>query len=146
MHKSLLLLSLLLASQIAGAEGYKTISVITKDGNTTAVDIAEQTQIKFSGTQITFGDKTFNRADVVKFSYVKGSGTAAVKTDAERPFRQVGNSLIFSTDANATIFAVDGRKVISDKVEAGSSINLASLASGVYIIKVNNETFKIAKR
>jgi hypothetical protein len=146
MHKSLLLLSLLLASQIAGAEGYKTISVITKDGNTTAVDIAEQTQIKFSGTQITFGDKTFNRADVVKFSYVKGSGTAAVKTGAERPFRQVGNSLIFSTDANATIFAVDGRKVISDKVEAGSSISLASLATGVYIIKVNNETFKIAKR
>jgi hypothetical protein len=146
MHKSLLLLSLLLASQIAGAEGYKTISVITKDGNTTAVDIAEQTQINFSGTQITFGDKTFNRADVVKFSYVKGSGTAAVKTGAERPFRQVGNSLIFSTDANATIFAVDGRKVISDKVEAGSSISLASLATGVYIIKVNNETFKIAKR
>ncbi|MCH4155254.1 MAG: T9SS type A sorting domain-containing protein [Muribaculaceae bacterium] len=146
MHKSLLLLSLLLASQFAGAEGYKTISVITKNGNTTAVDIAEQTQIKFSGTQITFGDKTFNRADVVKFSYVKGSGTVAIKTGAERPFRQVGNSLIFSTDANAAIFAVDGRKVISDKVEAGSSISIASLATGVYIIKVNNETFKIAKR
>lgn len=52
------------------------------------------------------------------------------------------------TTENFTVYTIDGQKIFMNLYKKGGLqiLNLASLASGIYIIKVNNKSYKITKR
>ncbi len=55
---------------------------------------------------------------------------------------------ISSTDYSSTpyqIFSLDGRLMMSGMCAPEESINVSNLSRGLYIVKVNNKTFKITK-
>lgn len=52
------------------------------------------------------------------------------------------------TTENFTVYTIDGQKIPKNLYQKGGLhiFNLASLASGIYIVKVNNKSYKISKR
>jgi hypothetical protein len=52
------------------------------------------------------------------------------------------------TTENFTVYTIDGQKIFMNLYQKDGMqiLNLASLASGIYIIKVNNKSYKITKR
>ena len=47
---------------------------------------------------------------------------------------------------NAAIYSIGGEKVVNLKSWNGSQVNVGSLSNGVYILKVNNKSFKFIKK
>ena len=48
--------------------------------------------------------------------------------------------------AGAAIFDLSGKSLLRTKVADGEAIDIASLRQGVYIIKINNATYKFVKQ
>ena len=91
--------------------------VVTKsDGNTASYVITEINKITFGTT-----DGIVNKnIGTDKFVSLKGEGTAQV-------------------------YNVKGQLIKSVAVKGNSSLNIADLTKGVYVIKLNNQTAKIVK-
>ena len=47
---------------------------------------------------------------------------------------------------NAAIYSIGGEKVVDLKSWNGNPVNVGSLTNGVYILKVNNKSFKFIKK
>ena len=47
---------------------------------------------------------------------------------------------------NAAIYSIGGEKVVNLMSWNGSPVNVGSLSNGVYILKVNNKSFKFIKK
>ena len=52
----------------------------------------------------------------------------------------------FDGTAEAAVYSIGGQKVIDLKAWNGTAVSTASLESGVYILKVNNKSFKFVKK
>jgi len=48
--------------------------------------------------------------------------------------------------ANTALYTVSGQRVMSINAWDGSAISTEGLANGVYVLKVNNQTFKFVKQ
>lgn len=145
--KKLLLLMLGLSIAIGASAAMQSIVVTKTDGSKVEITITDATKIKFAEGNITFGDQSFPRSEVSMWSYSANTGVSSVKVDASRLFTQAGSELTFKVNANVMVFAVDGRLVVANPtVQAGSVVSLGNLANGVYIIKVNNASYKIVKK
>lgn len=48
--------------------------------------------------------------------------------------------------ASAAVFTTDGRKMFGEEHWDGTSVDVSALPKGVYIFKVNNNTFKFIKK
>jgi hypothetical protein len=145
MKKSLLFAFILCAAQIVSAAGFNTVVVSMKDGTSKNIHLTETSQITFTGTAIDFGGTSVNRANIVKFAYTFDSSVASINANAQKPFNKIGDELVFNTAANVALFSIDGRMITRQAVQSGSSLSISSLANGVYIVKVNNSSYKIAK-
>jgi hypothetical protein len=73
------------------------------------------------------------------------TGIGKVSANAVKPFKQTGSELQFNMAAKVAIFGMDGRLATSMSVASGESVNISSLPTGIYAVKVNNATYKIAK-
>jgi hypothetical protein len=145
--KKLLILMLVACSGLFASAQVRSIIVNKIDGTQTQINIVQNMQVTFAKSQITIGTQTFNRSDVANWTYSTASAVSTVKSDAQKPFKQIGNVLSFNANASVMVFGVDGRMVISNPaVIAGSNLSLDALANGIYIVKVNGNSFKIVKK
>ena len=104
---------------------------------------------------VTLSDETtkevaLNTNLVLKFEDVTTSIIAGVTDNASK--LQVvfdGNTISVAGLAkaeNAAIYSIGGEKVVNLKSWNGSPVNVGSLTNGVYILKVNNKSFKFIKK
>ena len=104
--------------------------------------------------KVTMSDKSvkevaLNTQLVLKFDGVETSIKGVANNETKLQVAYDGNNISvagLAKAANAAIYSVGGQKIVDLKAWNGSPVNVGSLANGVYILKVNNKSFKFIKK
>jgi len=157
MKQKLLLLMLFVASSmgVCAADQLLTLIVELKNGSQTAFFLKDKPQVKFEGTNLkvtsTAGDVTFLLADVKTFTYAKKDPTGIDEQVAEPTGVAFQNNVLvisqLKANAAVCVYAMDGKLVRQLKATRYGTyrLNLSELPSGLYLVKVENTTYKITK-
>lgn len=147
---------LLLATTQVGAEE-KTLVVNGSSGEPVAVSLAQVRSVKLADNSI----QLFLKGDAANTLTIAYDGQSSIKFEDGSPtgidlpragqgmeIAYAGNTLSAKglTRANATLYSVDGQQVMRLTAWDGTPVNLATLGKGVYVLKVNNQSFKILKK
>lgn len=103
---------------------------------------------------VTMSDKSvkevaLNTQLALKFDGVETSIKGVANNETKLQVAYDGNNISvagLAKAANAAIYSVGGQKIVDLKAWNGSPVNVGSLANGVYILKVNNKSFKFIKK
>lgn len=155
-----LTLTFALAALLAAGNANADTKLVAKDTSTsttiTSFSLGDISQLQFADGNlvVTLNDKTTRNValsttleltfdDVATaIGQVKTSGNAlGIAYDGQ----QLSASGIDGT-AEAAVYSIGGQKVIDLKAWNGIAVSTASLESGVYILKVNNKSFKFVKK
>lgn len=153
-----LLLAALLVISMINAWGQGSLLVCSSDGTKLATFLLDdQPRVFFrSGQVIVLSnnlDMSFEQSDVSYFSFegVIADDIVSLMGDVDTPFRYDGENILFPANSkklSVVVYTTDGKTIMEKEVGAGQSLALplASLSSGVYLVKVNGVTCKILKR
>lgn len=132
----------------------KTIIVSTLDGTTMEYLIDTDTKVKVEKPNLvieTEGVVLFYELDkMAQVRYGKRlvpSGIESIGDD--QPFKWEDETLFFfhlSENTLIEVFTTDGKQVVSRRYSGDAQLPLRSLHDGVYLVKINNDTYKILKR
>ena len=156
LKRILLLFALLvLAVPLRAADNPVTLVVLTRDNAQHMFVLADKPEVTFEGTDLVVtcvnSTTTFALPDVIRFTYL--NTTDAVEeisqNETQVNFRD-GIIVVNGLKANAmvAVYSVDGRMVRQLKAheDGNFSLDLNELPTGVYIVKADRVTYKIAKR
>lgn len=127
----------------------------SKDGTKVVYALAENPRMTFVENELVVKtnniEVTYNLDNMSRFTYESGDITGITNLKTERPFSIQGEALIFPTlSANSTvsIYSLNGLIIFKKKVRniGEYAFPLSSLAAGIYMVNVNNLTYKIVKR
>ena len=121
MKKVLLVLTMMAGALASYAGDYTYLTFETTDGTKTSVDVSSLT-LTISGTTLTAGSQSFTLSNLSKMYFSVSDETTGIR---QMPV----NTLDEITD----IYDLQGRKIAKDQ-----------MTKGVYIIKTNQGTHKIA--
>ena len=157
--KTKLTLIMMLMAAATGAwaqDMIMTLVVTMKNQQTHEFALTDRPQVRFEGDQLVVqSDRTvasFPMADVLRFHYEKQSYVGIYEPEDDTPeLRYEGGVLIISgikAGETAAIYASDGRLVRQlDATRTGTyRLSLASLSTGVYIVRTGKTNYKITKR
>lgn len=114
-------------SKLSFAEGKMTVTM--NDESTQDVSLSTSLMLQFEDVAT-----AISQVDAAK-------GKLQVAYDGENvSFAGLGGV------ADAAVYTMGGQKVLSLKAWNGKPVSMASLGRGVYIIKVNNQSFKFVKK
>ena len=148
-----LLLSFMLLFVCATAFAPSALVVELRDGSSATFLLAEKPRVTFAGEQMDIvslsASMEFNRRDVKNWHFASApTSIKDVTVDAKATLD--GNTLIISgiaEDTAITLYTVSGAVVKRSTVINGNcTIPLDGLASGIYLVKYNNTTFKFLKK
>lgn len=151
-RSNILAAAMLLAAATMSAAGLRSMVIETKDGNGMTVNLSSELVTRFSdGDMILKGDYV----DVtVPLSTVKGwiysdSVVDKVETAVEDNLELTDNgdriTLTGLADASdVSLYSLAGQLIRRDRVSGEYTLGLSELANGVYVLSVNNQSFKIA--
>lgn len=157
LNKVLVLLMFLTVFSVGTrAAQVETLIVKLKNGSETAFFLKDKPQVKFEGANLivtsSAGDTTFALADVLRFTYDKrdASGINETVTEPTGVFFKDDVLVVSQLKVNAlvSVYGLDGVLVRQWKApHAGTfRLSLSELPSGLYLVKVDNITYKIMKR
>ena len=156
--KSTLILAVLSLLAVGSARADKKLVVTDSSSETPLASFPLGSIDKLSFAE---GSVVFNLAGESEQSFALSNTTVLKFVDGETAISQVaGNagdiklsvadgSIAASgikTPAAAALYTVGGQKVINLKAWTGTPVSTARLADGVYILKVNNKSFKFVKK
>lgn len=152
MRKLLLtLLSALFATAAwAGPEG--TVYVELNDGTTVDIRMSDKLSLRFNATHLVASDPETNveipKEKIVAFSHsINSSAIEGVAGGSTAEL--AGRSMHFTGLADATVITVHnlrGDCVLSAMASGDFTLSLDELAPAVYLVSVNNVSYKIALR
>ena len=151
--KKILLLTFMLASMSSlWAAGFKTLNVDLRDGSSVAITLADDLAISFDTENMVAesaasGKVEISRNDIVGMSHVSDAAIGSVDADSPE-IEQQGRKIVVSGVADGTevsIYRLDGRLEAADEVVDGRvEICLDCFVPGVYVVKINDMSFKVA--
>lgn len=151
MKKIALSLMVALSCLTAKATDGKSLFVSFNDGSKIEFALSTLPEVTFGNDQMTVKTTattaSYELWKVSTFTYGTTTGISQVETDNK--FALEGNRIIIDgTNNKVSAFALDGKKVSLSPIITGSKtvINLDGLTQGVYIIKINNKSIKIARQ
>jgi len=134
----------------------KTIIIKTLDGATMEYLIDKDTKVKIVGRNLTITTEgmelSYELESMSQIRYGKMLIPDAIHDMTmpnERPFVWNNNNLYFSGLRDNTpinIYTIDGKLVRSERFSGEARVSLDNLPAGVYIVKMNSETYKILKK
>ena len=124
MKKIFILLTVLLATLTAQAEGYTYLTFETTDGAKASVAV-ENLTLTISGTTLTAGSQQFTLSNLSKMYFSTSDETATGIEDIN------STAIEEATD----IYDLQGHKVSKEQMK-----------KGVYIVKTNSRTYKMVVR
>lgn len=134
----------------------KTIIVKTLDGATMEYLIDKDTKVRIVGRNLTIEtegmDLSYELESMSQIRYGKKLIPDAVHDipiHNDRPYVWNNNNLYFSGLRENTlinIYSFDGKLIHSERFSGEAHVSFGNLPSGVYIVKMNNETYKILKK
>lgn len=136
------------------------ISAKAADGKSLFVSFNDGSKIEFALStlpEVTFGDDkmtvkstaTTASYELWKVSTFTYGTTTGIKQVENNKFAFEGDRIIVDgTNNKVSAFALDGKAIKLSPITAGDKtiINLSELTHGVYIIKINNKSIKVARQ
>lgn len=136
------------------------ISAKTADGKSLFVSFNDGSKIEFALStlpEVTFGnDKMTVKSTATTASYelwkvstFTYGTTTGIKQVENNKFAFEGDRIIVDgTNNKVSAFALDGKAIKLSPITAGDKtiINLSELTHGIYIIKINNKSIKVARQ
>lgn len=160
--KKLLVLSMLfvLAMPYAmrAADKQNTLIVLTKDNGLHQFVLTDKPKVTFEGTLLKVtcekasASATFKLSDIIRFTYAgkDATGIDQLTVAPASISMEEGVLVISQMKANATVdvFSLDGKLVkrLTARHAGTCRLSLSSLPAGVYLVKADNITYKIAKQ
>lgn len=150
MNKFLLLFALSLLLMSGTAAAYDRLSVHLTDGSKVDVTLCDEMSIAFTPTELvatTDGvDVKVARADISHFTHSAASGISDLES-SDAGFDRNGNTLVFTgLNANSviTVCNIAGVEILRAVADGDYSLSLDGFSHGVYVVTVNNVSYKIA--
>ena len=140
------------AAQQASAASY-TLAVTTTDGQPQRIELNEYPVITMTGGRLEIKSEattlSFDLQSVADFKYLDADASIGSIGQPQEVTRD-GDNLIFKADAkplSVLVSDISGLVVYSTTIAAGeeSAFSLSQLAEGIYVVSVNNVSFKIIK-
>lgn len=136
------------------------ISAKAADGKSLFVSFNDSSKIEFALStlpEVTFGnDKMTVKSTATTASYelwkvstFTYGTTTGIKQVENNKFAFEGDRIIVDgTNNKVSAFALDGKAIKLSPITAGDKtiINLSELTHGIYIIKINNKSIKVARQ
>ncbi len=155
--KKALLLTLLLALANANlfATGRIFMVVWTADGGQNVYTLLKQPVVTFGneGVTITYDNATatYATADIKKITYENDNPTSIeFGTTTDKAFSYDGECLTIPATKTTTvsIHTADGKTVTSKRIGKGEhfQLSLSTLDEGIYIVCINNLSYKLIKK
>ncbi|MDL2254892.1 T9SS type A sorting domain-containing protein [Bacteroidales bacterium OttesenSCG-928-J16] len=158
MKRTVLLLLGAFCCCIWHANAQTGLTVTLNDGSELPFSIAEAGKIYFSETELLIDENGNNTTERVALSSIRKMvfGESSSISDVDSKSRYViypnpsyDHIRIASSEAteqlNISIFSLSGQMLLQGVYSPNTSINIAHLAAGFYLIKVNDKTFKFSK-
>lgn len=152
MKVKMLVAAMLLSAMGVSAEAYRSVVITTKSGEDFTVNLSSQLSTTFADGNMVFTDTyvdvTVPMAEVTGWYY---SNTVVV--EAESPVAEEVNidhngATIDLTglkdNSRVSLTAIDGRTVMEATASQAFTVDLSGLTTGVYVLTVNNQSYKIA--
>ena len=124
MKKIFILLTVLLATQTAQAEGYTYLTFETTEGAKASVSV-ENLTLTINGTTLTAGSQQFTLSNLSKMYFSTSDETAT-------GIEEINSAAI---EEATDIYDLQGHKVTKEQMK-----------KGVYIVKTNSRTYKMVVR
>lgn len=151
MKKIALSLLVALSCLTARATDGKSLFVSFNDGSKIEFALSTLPEVTFGNDQMTVKTTattaSYELWKVSTFTY--GTTTGIKQVETNNKFALEGDRIIVDGTKNqVSAFALDGKKVSISPIITGDKtiINLDGLSQGVYIIKINNKSIKIARQ
>ena len=125
------------------------------DGSDKWFLFSQQPVVTFSESELTITTSddtvTYTFDDVAEFQFGNPdpNGITNQRTTTPRIVQSDGAVLIYGTGVNAvSLYELSGRKLAANVRHQGDavSISLHSLPTGIYIVRINNQSIKISKK
>lgn len=149
MKRTLLTLVNALFAIAAWSASYDVVSVDLTDGSKVDIALSNKLALKFNAThlQVTGTDADFEipKEKIVAFSYSESSGLEEIAVNQSVDF--VGRMMRFTGLADGTIITIhnlSGKCMRSIKAEGECQLGLEDFPAGVYIVAINNVSYKIS--
>lgn len=116
--------------------------------------LTEEPETRYSDGSLIISSKslsvTYPLGDVAKYTY-EGRGTGVESADKNLFVHQNGNTLELRNLKKGTcleVFSPDGKLMRKQDIKAGriARVNLEPLPAGIYVIKLDDTTFKFMKK
>lgn len=129
--------------------------VWAKDGSKASYSLQDRPLIEFVENQILIKsnnlDIYYDLQSISHFTYEDIMGTGVKNLLIEEQFKMTEDALLFSgipVNSNLTISDINGKNVYNIKVENTGkfAIPIKNFSKGLYIIKINNYSYKFIKK
>lgn len=151
MKKIALSLWVALCCMTAHAADGKSLFVSFNDGSRIEFALSTLPEVTFGNDKMTVKSTattaSYELWKVSTFTYGTTTGIKQVETNNKFAFE--GDRIIVDgTNNKVSAFALDGKAIKLSPITAGDKtiINLSELTHGVYIIKINNKSIKVARQ
>ena len=152
----LLLFALPTSAQDESGVWRQTIIVTTMDGTTMEYLIDKDTKVKIEKPNLVIETENvvlnYELESMKQVRYGKKfitDGIHSATIGNGQPFKLEDETLFFKglpENTQVGIYTTDGKTVVSRQCSGDASLSLNSLPSGMYIVKINNESYKILKK
>ena len=139
-------------------DNYNMLMVYTKDGTATSFVLMDKPKVNFEGKNLHIvsrkADVTYAIADVLRFTYVRGTHIG-IEDQADEysaiSYQEDDGTLVLSqmkANASVCVYTLDGKlvKELTTQHAGTFRLNLSTLPQGVYIVKADTLTYKLLKR
>lgn len=141
---------------LTGASAYKCLVLQHADGTQTVVGLYKEPRITFDATSFIIHspvlDVTFPKKNVVKYTFEDRGGDTANETVQPNTLHIEVSALEiriagYKEKAPVSLYDISGKKlpVEMKRDEGFLTISLSSLVSGIYIVKIGDQSFKFSK-
>jgi hypothetical protein len=133
----------------------KTIIVATLDGTTMEYLIDQNTKVRIEKPNLVVETEgvvlNFELENMSQVRYGQRWVSAISQTtmDNGQPFKWDNETIFFDNlpkNTQIEVIAADGKQVMSRQLSGETQLSLDKLTNGVYLVKVNQTTYKIIKR
>lgn len=154
--KSLILLALLVGNHfLANAQGTHVTLVVTKtNGEEQTLQLTEESQLYFeNGERLVIGDGnttvSFPLAEIQKMVCTEYTGVGETTSSyvqlMPNPTRDRFIVSNLQNEGEARLYTLDGRLVKVFTATEGQMVDISELASGMYLLHIDGQTFKMMK-
>jgi hypothetical protein len=147
-----LAVAMLASAGVAMAQNVLTVHL----GNNEAVEFAlsDEPNVTATGDSVVIKSRSvevaYAMADIAYLDYSNSTTGLNTTKSGESDIQRIGNTLIMhgqNAGEAVNVYTIDGKLVNSVKVDAQGKavVSLETLAAGVYVVKANGKSTKIAK-